>query len=401
VIVPKSNFRPNPARAIHVQGFIDQDLFQRLAPEILLLQNQSRDPITIYIDSPGGSAYFMLSLLKLLKAKGQDYEEPCDLITVVTRQAASAAADLLSAGNYALAFPDSRVLYHGGRLAEDRPITAERSSFLAQMLRLTNESHAMDLARAIEFRFIFRFIPSRHSFNDIRQKAQNQDMTDLDCFLVLISENLSEIAKEIIQTAGARYAKYGTLVESVLKKTKNLPPNKTPLEVEAAQIKAIIDFEVRSNKHNQGWSFQFGGMHRLTDDFLLFQEYQSIASSDRFKRWCSQYGKFLISENELNEISQSGNDEEKTQKLIEKASPVLLPIWSFFVALCHTLQQGENDFLTASDAYWMGLIDEVIGDEDLPPVRLLYEEQPDPSAKSRSKKRKILVKKGSSKKAKA
>jgi hypothetical protein len=33
-----------------------------------------------------------------------------------------------------------------------------------------------------------------------------------------------------------------------------------------------------------------------------------------------------------------------------------LPFSSFFVALCHALQQSENK-LTAIDAFWLGLID--------------------------------------------
>jgi hypothetical protein len=40
--------------------------------------------------------------------------------------------------------------------------------------------------------------------------------------------------------------------------------------------------------------------------------------------------------------------------------------------LYHALQEGENE-LTATDAAWFGLIDEVIGSSDLPSMRLLAE----------------------------
>jgi enoyl-CoA hydratase/carnithine racemase len=45
--------------------------------------------------------------------------------------------------------------------------------------------------------------------------------------------------------------------------------------------------------------------------------------------------------------------------------------------LCHALQEGENE-LTAKDAYWLGLIDEVIG-EDLYTIRDLMEYEDDPA----------------------
>jgi hypothetical protein len=49
---------------------------------------------------------------------------------------------------------------------------------------------------------------------------------------------------------------------------------------------------------------------------------------------------------------------------------------SFFVALCHALQEGENE-LTAIDAYWLGLVDEVVG-ENLWTIRIMEEFTPDP-----------------------
>ena len=42
------------------------------------------------------------------------------------------------------------------------------------------------------------------------------------------------------------------------------------------------------------------------------------------------------------------------------------------MALCHVLQSGDY-YLTAVDAFWLGLIDEVIGVHDLPTLRLFRE----------------------------
>ena len=94
MIVPDPNFRPNPARAIFVLGLIDQPLIERLTPQIVTLCSQNREPITVYIDSRGGSVASAESILRLLQSTDQDGASPCRLITVVTGHAASAAADL-------------------------------------------------------------------------------------------------------------------------------------------------------------------------------------------------------------------------------------------------------------------------------------------------------------------
>lgn len=173
MITPDPEYRLNANRAVYVQGEIDQQLVSRLTPEIISLHSQTREPITVFIDSPGGRVDLKETLLQLLKASNQDFADPCHLITVVTSRAASAAADLLSSGDYAIAYPESTVLYHGVRMPGERALTAEITSFLAEMLRLRNDRYAMDLARTIEFRFMYRFVTSRGQFQAIRQNSPN------------------------------------------------------------------------------------------------------------------------------------------------------------------------------------------------------------------------------------
>src|SRR3954470_19336568 len=97
-------FRPNPNRAIFLSGEISQSTVDALTHQIISLTNASADPISVYIDSPGGSIFHADSLRRLLSARNQDGLQ-CRLITVATTQAASAAASFLSSGDYALAYP--------------------------------------------------------------------------------------------------------------------------------------------------------------------------------------------------------------------------------------------------------------------------------------------------------
>jgi ATP-dependent protease ClpP protease subunit len=355
-----------------VQGGIDQNLVYRLTPQIVALQSRSRDPITIYIDSPGGLVTYMESLLDLLRASNQQNEPPCRLITVAISQAASAAADLLAAGNYALAYPHSTILYHGVRIPGDRALTVEETLQLAQRLRVGNETYAMQLAREAEFRAVFRFISLKSQFQGIRDENPEKTLTDLECFITVLSGKLSVSANEVLEKARERHSRYNDLLGYVLDHTKSPEKFKTKAEMEAADIKAIVDFERKQNKKDKDWSFQSEGIHRLTDDFYLLYEYLKMFNSARLQKLCGMFAPSLLSAEQLSAINDTTPEEERPLKIAEAATPQLRPIWTFFVALCHVLQQGENQ-LTGTDAFWLGLIDEVVGIKELPSFRLFIE----------------------------
>jgi ATP-dependent protease ClpP protease subunit len=380
LIVPNEKYRPNPDRAVYVQGLIDQALVYRLTPRIVSLQAQERSPITVYIDSPGGNVAHMESLWRLLTAANQDSSLPCRVITVVTSRAASAAADLLSSGDYAIALPQSTILYHGVRTFRETPLTVETTSILTEILRLTNETYAMELVRKIESRFMFRFLLAKNRFDEIRSELKKRKLTDTECFLAVISEGLSDRARKLFETARERHGRYEALLK-IAKSGKNTK-HKRPAKLEAARIKAIVDFEAGNNKGDKNWSFQGGGLARVTDDFFLLNEHLTNAQGDRLNRLCAQWGRFSLAKEDQEEIDRLP-EEQKTGRLIQKVRPKLEPLWAFFVALCHALQEGENE-LTATDAYWLGLIDEVIGESDLPSLRVFVEFTPDPPESAQS-----------------
>jgi len=101
-LIQHKAYRENPERAIYVAGTIDQSLVDRLTPTINGLRISSSDPITLYIDSLGGIIHCAEVIRRLTGSLNQDGNR-CKLITVVTGIAASAAADLLALGDYAIA----------------------------------------------------------------------------------------------------------------------------------------------------------------------------------------------------------------------------------------------------------------------------------------------------------
>jgi ATP-dependent protease ClpP protease subunit len=332
VIVPNHNFRPSPDRALYVTGEINEALVSRLTPRITLLQSRNRNPISVYIDSPGGSIVDMEGLWKLLNAGDQDGNAPCVIITVVTTRAASAAADLLSSGDWAVAYPHSVVLYHGSRLPSyPAQLTLERAALIAYYLRITNEKYAMDRIRKIEVRFMQKFLLYKSSFADVRKDNPGEQMTDADCFLEVIKNGLSTRGKKLFDSAINRYQRYEKLLKKVKARTGT-----TQAKLEAARLKAIIDFEVDSNKKNPDWSFTDFGLTNLSDDFFLVNEHLADIKTARLTDFISAWGKFALTDDEKAELD-GRPEEERLTLTVQKVRPILEPVWAFFVSLCHAL----------------------------------------------------------------
>jgi hypothetical protein len=86
----------------------------------------------------------------------------------------------------------------------------------------------------------------------------------------------------------------------------------------------------------------------------------------------------VLTEQERDEIAKLPEGAQ-LEKKIDAVRPHFQPLWSFFVALCHALQEGENE-LTATDAFWLGLIDEIVGVPNQRCFRMIEEFVPDPQA---------------------
>ena len=143
--VPNKDYRENPKRAIYITGRIDQQLVDKITPTVNEFRLESTDPITAYVDSPGGSIVLAETIRYHLQAPNPDGKR-CRLITAVTSRAASAAADFVALGDYAIGYPYSDLLYHGSREASDSYLTTEMATMMARNLQQTNEIYAVRLA---------------------------------------------------------------------------------------------------------------------------------------------------------------------------------------------------------------------------------------------------------------
>jgi ATP-dependent Clp protease protease subunit len=124
-------------RIIFLSDEIDSDICNVIKAQLLYLETQSDEDISIYIDSPGGSVYSGLGLLDVM-----DFIQP-DISTVNTGLAASMAAVILCSGSKGKrkALKRSRTMIHqpltyGGWMqqASDVEIEAKEMNHLKKEL---------------------------------------------------------------------------------------------------------------------------------------------------------------------------------------------------------------------------------------------------------------------------
>lgn len=324
-----ADFTPNRQRAIWVEGELNQKLLTRLEPQILALTSQSRAPITLFINSTGGTPAVGERILNLAQL--------CRIITVAAPKAHSAAADILSAGDHACAYPESTLLYHGSRIPMLEHVTGEWANLATEVLTAANERAAASLARQSARRFMFVVSAQRAAFSQHRVDANDSSLTDLKCFQAILRGKLSPSARKVLKKAITRWDSYDGLLTHFQKEIGRGRRTSEKADLQKSMLHASIACEYQSNERNPAWSLGNGGLSRIRDHFFFLDEYFRNADEDEIGKLCEWWAPV-------------------TDANVE--STYFLPFRSFLVALCRALQEGENE-VTGMDAFWLGLIDTV------------------------------------------
>jgi hypothetical protein len=364
---PHKEYRENPDRAVYITGRISQELVDRITPRINKLRLDNTEPITAYVDSPGGSIALAEVIRNLIKAPNPDGFN-CRLITAVTGGAASAAADFLALGDYAIAYPHTQILYHGSRQELDDAVTSQMASSLASSLRQTNEFFAIRLARCAFPRFVLRVSQFKEEF----QRYINAPALAL---LTTVLRRKLKAPNGRLLTAALRKQKIitalSTSVENHFGKFKNAGADLPPSEFEMQMLKAIMKYRARIHK-KESWLLSFSGLEEITEDFNLLHDFHFGTQARDLQKLDRTYGQLFLSDSEKEKYkSFSGSDDDKTKLLSALAEPKIQPIWYFMVSLCRLLQEDDYE-LGAQEAYWLGIVDEVPG-SGLPNIREMAE----------------------------
>lgn len=358
----KARFSENADRAVFVTRDISDELVGDLAPQIVSLRLSSTDPICVYIDSAGGSVFYAQRLLSLLSSARQDGHTPW-IISVCIGFAASAAADLLALGDYAVAYPFS-VIHHHGTRQNEQAVTVENIGTIESSLRETNEDFAIRLATKIFHRLILRIL-------QIRREASptflfHETIADPQSFIAALRDKLSERHRKLMFDAEKRQSDVAQIL-----KIAGIKPEVTTRPPESQILKAIVDFEGGKTGSTNKESLSASELSAIHDNLYqirgLYHERYWINLVDIVHR----RGVFFLQPEEQKEYENipKEKDEDRSEFLVSRVAHKLNPIWWFVVSLSRCLQTGEHT-INPIDAYWLGLVDEVIG-SDLPCLRQL------------------------------
>ena len=330
----------------------------------MALREAGRTPICLYIDSAGGSVFYAQRLLALLKSPRQDGHVPW-IISVCMGFAASAAADLLALGDYAIAYPFGVIHHHGTRQSE-QTITVENIGKIESTLRETNEDFAIRLATKIFHRLIPRIVQIR------QEKTPNflfhETIADPQTFIGALCDKVSEKHRDLINAAGSRQK---DVIEIL--KLSGVKPDTVDPPPESQVLKAIIDYECKKTGLTNKQFLSATDLSTIRDNFYQIRGLYHDRYWINLMEIVQLKGEFFLQPDETKKFQEIPKDheEERVNFLMSCVAHKLNPIWWFVVSLSRCLQSGEHT-LKAVDAYWLGLVDEV-GGSDLPCVRDAYE----------------------------
>jgi ATP-dependent protease ClpP protease subunit len=366
-------YRPNHDRSVTISGVIDEAIVARLLPEIVRLQSISRDAITVYIDSPGGNIEYAQLLLDALRASDQDCSEPCRLITVALGETCSAAADILMAGDYALAYPYSRILCHGTRIWPQSAFTKAEAAGYAKYMSGQDEEFAFTLARNCINRFVFRISRISRTIESLDETEPGLFRTDNFPPIERISHGFRKflqtnglVREDILRQLDVAVKNMSDTIMLVPKYEEDIAKNASHREQKIRD--AILNYALEDTSSEARFS-DLETKYLLVRDFFAPHHFEIIGTLRR--RWWGD----LLNSDEVQKAFIPASAQEVASQLPERITMRCISLWFFFVFFCRQLQTGDFP-MTATEAYWLGLIDEVIG-IDLPSPRILVENAPD------------------------
>jgi ATP-dependent protease ClpP protease subunit len=352
-IVPSAGFRENPCRAI----YIDQEVNQRLLRDVTLKHHElvgiSCDPITVYICSPGGNVQIFEWIKDILWTPDQSGFRP-RIITVAKGMAASAASRLLVLGDYSMSYPASIIHCHGTRLPQVDEVTRERAEFISRMMEDSNRATADEFVGRILYNLAFLFDSNRQEITKISKG------NSIVAFSHFIESKLGPAARGIMQEV------FEDLDEaSSLNIFLNKPARKSALakaeargrtDYEKTLVKMIIDFLFMERWKN---------CRKLTDQFSdearrLFKSHRHLKDNMFAGANIMEVIPLVLSESEFKLYMEANKQGTLDKFLPTTVAPLLVPLWQLASSISNRLVMGENP-LSAVDAYWLGLIQEVVG----------------------------------------
>jgi len=354
-IVPNPYFRENPGRCLYIEGEIEHQLFVRLTRDYHLLRADSSEPITVYISSPGGNLRVFEWIKGLLWTSDQSGERPT-IITVVTGLAASAAARLLVFGDYSISYPSALIHCHGTRLQKVDEVTREVADEISSRMEDSNRATADEFIVKVIKNLAFLFDSNR---TQIEKLAGEERLNPIIALAHIISSKLDD-GGQMIMDEVFEDLEVGDNLNAFLNNDENLAAldGKSGAQEEITLLKLILDFLAEREdwraapRISEDFSREIRRLFKARREYLnsLWSNFDGLQDIIPLLLDPDDYARF-------EEAKENGTIEEFSRT---KLGPLVIPLWQLANSISNRLVKGENP-LTALDAYWLGLVQEVLG----------------------------------------
>lgn len=381
-------------RCVHIDAAIDDALIAGLVPKILALRQESNSAITVALNSPGGSVHLLRTIRSLVRDADQD-GKTCELVTVATHRASSAAAMLLAMGDYAVALPESEVLFHEVRYGNVRDVTPTAAKQAAQSLDASNDRASLEIANHMITRWMWMYFDVHGQAAALRaefpQTAEQFEEAvrminmpkcdyirmDLVGLMLFIHKHLASKNECILVNALTNLAKWGAVTTFAARPLYRVP---------GTRKLGTLDGLAQLYKEVDGKGPLFGGSDNATnlnifltvlvlslptrtasDAVALAARELNLFSSINNRRHWHTAMKLMLKHKftffEL-EIAKKWDELEEVErgKIAEESSPIVRLIWLLCVLVARELFAEEHR-LSAREALVLGLVDEVPGDD--------------------------------------
>lgn len=374
-------------RAIYVDEPINEQLVRRLTPAILKFRQESNDPITVAISSPGGSLASLETILGLLQGPTQ-FSSSGQIVTVVTNKAYSAAANLLALGNYSVALTHSKVLFHDVRFSEMEDVTPSKAINAAKSLQGENDRFALILANQVIRRLVWVYIDFQVKFLDTENRFEHKHKEYANFIPKLPSANCGDKEVDIVNFATCLFSKLSiknqSLIDAVVtrlgkwllltKISDSYPTYRQKGSRKPGLLDGMSQFhkEMTNNStlHNEESlklisTLLIAGLSNSGNNFEQTIEeatrnFHLIQSMNDEKHLHAAVRIMLRHEVIFFDIKYDDLSEDAKKALIKAAMPHAQRFWLFCVSLCSELFEGEH-ILSPIECQLLGLVDEVAG----------------------------------------
>jgi len=338
-------YKENPKRAIFIDCEIEEPLFKKLAKEIQFLRFESAEPITVYLDSEGGNVEYAKRILNLLKAPRQD-KSVCDIITVVHSKCGSAATDLLIRGDYAIAYPNAEIQYHGVSQLIDFSVNTQDALQITNGLKNQNEEFAYELTKHISERIFGIIIESKKSYRN------------LPGYFKFLEKNLSSRNYDLIENVMVNMEELSFLMELTSKiNTKR----KTEIEKEMEIYRIVLDYKIDETRRFMRSEKIFLDSEYIIEEVgMLFGPILDLHNGRYISLIKEKSDYFMQGYDALPSDNPGKSKVPSRNELLKVIVDTYADIIKFTLTFCRLLLDGERNF-SANEAYYLGLVDEVIG----------------------------------------